>query len=278
MAFWPDVTAGEPVRNHAALENNLRHMVNELNGFGDNSPRATFGGVVRLQVWNATDAVIKAGSPVAFDGGLEMVNGAVPVCRVTDAAKPYGVLQGTLAKKGIGGCIVAGPAVVNVSGGSGDFAEPVPNGDGFTLSGGGAARVIFNMGGRALVLIGIGTSEMYDGPFALRYDSTSQKLHVNAGYASLNGEWHEVAAADIDPQSGHVCIYSEIGEDGLWSAPVPVIGQPGQFRYPVGKVAVAGSGDGITVAVTQYRVPVAVILDAAECPISAAQYEAEDNG
>ncbi len=277
MGYWPDVNKGDPVERPAVLENNLRHMVNALNGFGDNSPKASGSGVVRIQVWNATGATLKAGSPVAFDGTRQMVGNAVPAVKVTDVSKPFGVVVNTLAANGMGDCIVSGPATIPVAGGSGEYAVPIVNGDAFVLSGNGTARILCINGQKAFALLGM-VSDIYDGPFAISYDGTTHKVNVKAGYASLNGEWKDVAAAQLDPASGYVCVYSEITDEGTWSEPVVQIATPGKYNYPVGRVTVTGEGEAASVSCMQFRVPVAIIIDAAECPISAIQYEALING
>lgn len=269
MAFWPDVTRGDKVKHYVLLENNIRQMVNALDGFGGGTARSPGCGVVRIQVWNASDEALMAGCPVAFDADKGMVGGAVPAVRVCDASKPFGVLQAALAPRAMGGCIVAGPAVVPIDGGSGEYAEPVMGGDGFAYSGSGTARVLCANGGTAVVLLGVGTSDTYDGPFAIRYDGEAKKVRVKAGYSSLNCGWRDVAEAELDPEDGYLCVHSDLGDLGEWTEPVVRYAEPGQYDYPIGRTTVGGSADAPSVSVVQCRVPVAIIMAAAECPISA---------
>lgn len=278
MAYFPDVTKGEQVKPSALLENCLRHMVNSLDGFGDNAPKGSNSGLVRIQVWNSANSTIAAGSPVSFDAAKNMVDGALPVKKVADPTKPFGVLPLSLEKKAMGDCIVSGPCMVKIGGGSGDYAEPVANSDRFKLATSGTARVLCRNGNKAMVILGVGTSDYYNGPFSVTYDSETGKVKIAAGYISTNGIFSAVPSAEIDPQTGILCCYSEIGEDGVWTKPVIQYATPNKYNYPIGSVSVEGSGDNASVSVSCYRVPVAVIIDAAECPVSAEADTGAANG
>lgn len=264
MGFWPDVKRGDKVRHHMVLENNVRHLINSLDGFGSGMGRGAGSGVVRIQIWNASGGALAAGQPVAFDSAKEMCGDAVPAVKVTDKNKPYGVCVTALAAKGMGDCIIAGPAVVSLSGSSGDYAEPVVNGTGFARSETGTARVLFAGSKSIIVLGGAGNVDTYEGPFAITYDAEAQKLQVAAGYATLNGEWKEVGAASLTPQTGTICVCSTLG-DGEWSAPEVKFATPSKNNYPIGTVKVEGSGEAQTVAVSCCRVPVVHLFDVGSC-------------
>ena len=66
MAFFPDVTKGQNFKPSALLSNNVRHMVNSLNGFQNGGHAAANSGVVRIQVYNASSGEIPAGCAVNF--------------------------------------------------------------------------------------------------------------------------------------------------------------------------------------------------------------------
>lgn len=274
MGFWPDVKRGDGVKHHMVLENNLRHIVNSLNGFGAGVSVGTHSGVVRIQIVNSSGEELAAGQPVAFDETKKMCGNALPVIKVEDVTKPFGVCVSKLAANSIGDCIVAGPATVSITGDAGDFAEPVANGTGFKRADTGTARILFAAGGRGVILLGVGTSDIYDGPFAITYDAEAKQLNVAAGYINTNGTFAEVAAATLAPATGTLCVYSEIAEDGKWSTPEIKFATPDKYKYPIGKVKVNGE----SVVVSCFRVPVAIIIDAAECPVSAQAGEENNNG
>lgn len=189
MGFWPDVKRGDKVQHHMVLENNVRHLINSLNGFGSGIGRSSGNGVVRIQIWNASNTVLAAGQPVAFDSTKGLCGDALPAVKVTDKEKPWGVCVQALPVNGMGDCIISGPAVVSLSGSSGDYAEPVVNGTGFARSETGTARVLF-AGSKSIILLGgagnVDTS--YDGPFAVSIVKTSGKaIHVKQGPVNING-------------------------------------------------------------------------------------------
>jgi len=66
MAFFSDVTKGQAFNPSALLSNNVRHMVNSLNGFQNGGHAAANSGVVRIQVYNASSGEIPAGCAVNF--------------------------------------------------------------------------------------------------------------------------------------------------------------------------------------------------------------------
>lgn len=173
MGFWPDVRKGDKVQHNALLENNVRHLINSLNGFGAGSHRSTSNGVVRIQIWNASGEPISPGQPVAFDNTKPLCGDAVPAVKVTDTKKPWGVCVKHLPVNSIGDCIVAGPASVPLTGGSGDYAAPVVTGTGFTRSETGSARVLYaGTDGKGIILLAGGAG---DNPCRVRV--------INEGYS-----------------------------------------------------------------------------------------------
>lgn len=152
MPSWPDVVPGGEIEHHALLENQLRRMVNSVNGFMGGIQRATSGGVVRVQIWNAGIEAFVAGQPVAFDNTKDICGEALPAVPVTDPSKPWGVCVNLLEPMAMGDCIVAGPAKVTLTGDSGDYAKP--EGTVF-VRGTGTARVLHcDAEGKAVILLG----------------------------------------------------------------------------------------------------------------------------
>ena len=262
MAFFPDVTKGQPFKPSALLSNNVRHIVNSLNGFQNGGHASANSGIVRIQVYNAFSGEIPAGCAVNFKSDSALCGDAVPVEPLKDAAKPWGVVVLKLAANQLGDCIISGPATVKVSG-SGNYAAPNVSNPSLFTCGVSGAPVLFAGNGKAVINLGASTREVYDGPFAISYDSETKKLKVAAGYLSRNGEWVNVEAKDLTPASGFICVNTTLG-NGEWSKPVLKFAVPGQFNYPVGKCKVLGE----SVEICCFRVPVAIILVSAVCPIS----------
>ena len=89
MAFYGDVAPGEAFRPSAALSNDIRHLLNGLNGFGGNHFGANGAGTVRIQAYNATDDEIRAGTAVNFDDSKPMSGDAVPLRAFSDPNRPW---------------------------------------------------------------------------------------------------------------------------------------------------------------------------------------------
>ena len=272
MAFYGDVTPGDEFRPSAALSNDIRHFLNGLNGFGGNPFGANGAGTVRIQAYNATGGEIRAGTAVNFDESKRMSGDAVPMKAFSDPRKPWGVVTQKLADKEVGDCFISGPVTVALSG-SGDYAQPTPSNPSVFMRGAEGAPVIYGSGGRGVVNLGAGTPENYGGPFALSYDAESKVVKVKAGHMSRNGEFIAVGGAEIQPETGIVCVCS-ILEDAEWTTPEIKVAQPDKYSYPIGECRVDRSGGTETVSVVSYRVPVAIIIDTAVCPLST-EYEEE---
>lgn len=123
MGFFPDVSPGAPFRPSAVLENNLRHMVNALNGFQTPSLGKTRGGAVKIQVYNSTTELITSGTGVNFDDSKKPSGDAIPAIPCSDASKPWGVIPENLKPNEMGDCIISGPVRVKISG-AGSCAQP----------------------------------------------------------------------------------------------------------------------------------------------------------
>ena len=260
MAFFPDVTKGQTFKPSALLSNNVRHMVNSLNGFQNGGHAAANSGVVRIQVYNTSSGEIPAGCAVNFKSDAALCGDAVPVEPLKDAAKPWGVVVLKLAANQMGDCVISGPATVSISG-TGDYAFPSTSSPSTFTRGASGSPVLFANGGRAVVNLGASTQDLYDGPFALSYDAESKKLKVAAGYLNRNGEWKDVPAAELPPSTGTVCVCTTLDSEGSWSEPEVKIATPGQCAFPVGSCKTSGESE----TYCSFRVPVAIFMVADLC-------------
>ena len=137
MAYYPDVHPGDDVENSAERENDIRHLLNNSNGFRDGFNRAKLNSV-RIPVWNLTPYTINAGALVYVVVTSDMCGDAFPVAPLNynpydpqflyDDA-PFGVLEKTLKAKDTGSLVLSGTVEVSITAGtSGNFAKPVPTG------------------------------------------------------------------------------------------------------------------------------------------------------
>ena len=130
MAFWPDVHKGDRIERPAQLENDVRHLLNRLDGFSEKSARAHSGSPAIINVWNASGAPLEAGAPVAFDESEFLAEDALPVRPVTSESTLFAILTSYLDEDAIGAAIVSGAAKVRLSKrpASGEiYARPLPN-------------------------------------------------------------------------------------------------------------------------------------------------------
>ena len=267
MAFYGDVSPGEAFTPSAALSNDVRHLLNSLDGFRAAPFGANNGGTVRIQIDNASDAPMAAGEAVNFDNSKGMADGTVPATRLADPHRPWGVVTQALGANEAGDCIISGPVAVRATG-SGVRAMPSAASPAIFTLGNAGAQVLHSYNGKALVNLGAGSAEEYDGPFAVSYNAETGLLNINAGFMSRNGEFLEVAGAEIAPETGFVCVRSVLEDAGEWTEPEILVGLPDKYTYPVGSCSVEGEDDTRSISVCSFRVPVAVIIDTAVCPLS----------
>lgn len=109
--------------------------------------------------------------------------------------------------------------------------------------------------------------EVYDGPFALKVTKatkvTEAGLVVNSGWVNRNGEFRSVSGVRLPLRVGTVCVSTHLSSGGSWSSPVVDYSSPGLWSYPIGHVNFSGDW-----TATSYRVPVAVFLATAVCPLA----------
>ncbi len=259
-ADWNSVvTAAELAKNNAL---NRRP--------GDGAPPAA-GVIIRNDgniVMDGFSAVRMVSSLIG--DGEAMVFSAVPA---ESGDGLFGIVQQPVSPGELGNAVISGLSRgrVNVIDVSHEYA--VPDGAGKLVSAAaGNCRMIGTSGTtgiqlKALLLqAGTASGSGGDGPFAASFDAALNLVKVASGYASCNGEFMTVPAAALTPQTGFICVHAQLNGDGEWSVPAVMFAEPDANHFPVGLVETA---DG-AVRCHSFNVPVAVILETAACPLSAA--------
>lgn len=154
MGYWPDVNPGDTFQPNAKLENEIRHRLNALNGFGGGAIQAGNPGLIRLPVYNATSpaSVLLAGIAVSIDLTGTIAGGCYPVVPFDADLPCYGVLMQDLNPSGAGDCILSGLASVQIasSPATGNYALP---GTGGVFVRGDEGVPILNVSGTAAVVM-----------------------------------------------------------------------------------------------------------------------------
>lgn len=106
----------------------------------------------------------------------------------------------------------------------------------------------------------------YDGPFAVKLSEDKKKLHINGGWINRNGDFLSMSGETVDtPPSGkYVCVYTNIvvssANGARWANPeFRFSSSPSITMYPIAFF----TGD----KVVNFRVPVAVFVMTATCPV-----------
>lgn len=185
MAFYPDVVRGEPFKPSAALSNDVRRLVNTLNGMQSGAQRGSACGYSRITVYNSSGLVIPSGSAVNFADNANLCESIVPIVAFTDVERPWGVIQSKLEGGRSGACVVSGPVFVETSG-SGDFVKPDVSDPAVFTRGADGAKILFvNSEGRALIDLG-GGGGAYNGYFKV-IKSSGLSVEVSAGLVVTEG-------------------------------------------------------------------------------------------
>ena len=179
MAFFPDVQRGEPFKPSSALSNEVRHMVNAMNGFKSGCGKNFFPGSNRIQVYNASASTISAGTAVAFSTDA-LCGDAIPCVPMTTSVPVWGVLSKSLAAREMGDCIITGFARVVISGGSGELAKPdTSNPAQFLRCESGGVPILYSTQDMAIVNVGFavdggggGSAQEYNGMFKIVKNSS----------------------------------------------------------------------------------------------------------
>ncbi len=214
MAYFPDVHKGDTFVPDALLSNNLRHIVNAMNGHSGGITKGIFPNEIKIQVYNNTGEILPAGTAVNFDETGEFYEDAVPCKKFTVTDKNWGILTEEIAPEAIGSCIVSGRAKVTLSGGAGNYAVPDTSNPGQFIRSGSGAKIIFaNTAGEALIVLGSGDSSRYQGYFtvSLVSDNDSVKIRIadgsgddtqNAGVAFINEQIIWAPQTELNLSSG----------------------------------------------------------------------------
>ena len=149
---YPDVVPGEPISFSAQRENDMRHLLNLMNGMSSGAISGGVGNQTRLKVYNSTNEILPAGAAVTFADGA-IIDEAVPAAKYKSGAIAYGVLEGSLEPDHFGTAIISGPVNVEIQGGSGKFANPSDDGKSFVLGGTGV-QVLAHHEKTAVILLG----------------------------------------------------------------------------------------------------------------------------
>lgn len=156
MGYYPDVNPGDKFKPIAKLENDVRHIVNGMNGFGGGVIQAGNPGVIRVPVYNSTSpaAVLQAGKAVSIDLSGVIAGDAYPAIAYSDSLPCYGVLMKDLNGGDCGTCILSGLASVQIAStpATGNYALP---GTGGVFVRGDEGVPILNISGtKAVVMLG----------------------------------------------------------------------------------------------------------------------------
>ena len=167
MGFYPDVQPGQKYSPSAALENEIRHHFNALNGF--TVPAGSAKSEYQLKVYNSTDHTLCAGTITAPAKTGVIIEGAIPVCRYDAGDRFFGIVPQDIAPGEFGSCIISGPVEVPVSG-FGTMVSPAVDGQSFTAChNGGTTPLLYSSEGRGIILLGAnsGSGFNYTGYFKI---------------------------------------------------------------------------------------------------------------
>ena len=222
MAFFPDVLPGQDFIPSALLSNNVRQIVNSLNGYQGKSLGAMGAGTVRIQIYNALENSMDAGTAVNFPVEGVFCDAAIPAIALIDPTRPWGVVTQKLSPREMGDCIISGPVTVTVTG-NGDFAQPSTDYPGVFTRGSTGVPVLFASNGKGLLNLGAGRE--YDGPFAVRYDSATKMAMISGGYCLINLTGYPLLAMAVNVDGpGYVALQSEFINNAA-SHPMPVFSE-----------------------------------------------------
>jgi hypothetical protein len=173
MGYWPDVNPGDTFQPNAKLENEVRHRLNEINGFlsGTITAGKTTSSLC-IKGYNPTsDETIAAGDVVIIPEG-PIVEDAFPVATMIDGeyhmlVDSWGIAQEEIGPKGIGSILIMGAAIVPIISETGtdtfDFVKPVGGGGSFKKAKSGIAKYLRPIGtNHALIFVGISSGLVYE--------------------------------------------------------------------------------------------------------------------
>ncbi len=139
MAFYPDVSTGETFKPNAQLSNDVRHLINGMNGFSSKATKNRRFDTMTIKCYNATTETIALGTAVSIDSTDVAVDEILPIVPY-DGTTFSGVTQSTLLAGECGEVVVIGSVSVEATG-SGDWVTPVTGGT-FIRSSSGVGRIL----------------------------------------------------------------------------------------------------------------------------------------
>lgn len=290
-ANFQDVTAGSEFTPSAERHNALNRLLREHNRMqgavpGETSRRNSG----TITVFNGSGNTLVRGSVLVMDGVFNCsADGAlpdgIPVPRVReansteDAGRALCIAFSRIEPGQYGQAVVSGAAFAfaDISDETHSFADVdyeagalrSAKESGFPIlwkaepAGSGIACAVFLSGGS-------GNTFVYDGPFAVSatYDEEGNtKLHVNSGWALVNGKFFPVAEKNsLTPQAGFLCVHAEVDPESA-SIPEPeiVFAEPDVNNYPIAEVS---ETDGGAFAIMQFYSQVAVFQIVKPCPLA----------
>jgi hypothetical protein len=255
------VNKGDKFQPSAKFHNAVADMVNHFNGFIAGGQKGSTPAMVRVQVVNNTNEIIKSGSPVAL-GDYNSDTKIFQVRKVTAEDKVFACVLFDLPVKKAGTAILLGTLAIKINGGKKAYAVPKVNSYDWVYNDSYGCPVLFAENGMAVILVqqqgNIDTSR----PFFTSLDNTGNvpMINITGGWANCNGDWFEVKANKIGVQSGYICLYAEFNGNG-YNMPTFKYGNPASNMIPLAEVKVNGD----SVSIVNYDVSTAVILETDTC-------------
>lgn len=153
MSFYHNVNPGDPFKPSARLENDIRNLLNGLNGFTGGVNSAIGSKMIRVPVYNTTEDAFEPGQALSLDVSGAIVCDAYPATAFDPEAPCFGVCLNAAPSGQVCDCVLCGLAMVEITGGTGEFARPVEGGA-FELDDEGLKILNVTGGTNAVVFVG----------------------------------------------------------------------------------------------------------------------------
>ena len=179
---YKDVTAGQPVALSAQWHNDINRILNTFNGFGDNMIIGGDPSGYRVNVFNNSGSVLKAGHAVMFRNRYAEYGGHSVAPYDSDLNYQWGVLSDELQPGECGMATVFGPVKVKVNGTAEGYVSPSKDGSEFKYSRTGV-KVLSYYKDEAVILLGVNNppeAAGYEGQFSVKDRSKGNDLKVLA--------------------------------------------------------------------------------------------------
>ena len=171
MAFHKNVNNGDKFKPDAQLSNDVRNLLNSLNGMSEKAIDSNSVQVTKISVYNPGTALLYANMAVEVDVNCQVYNNTYPVKMSLNGAGSVGVLTQPLASGQCGSMVTSGVVQVPVFGGVVKAFVRIENG-GFWYADSGMS-VIHGTPESASINLGGGGGDsggvaVYDGPFTVQ--------------------------------------------------------------------------------------------------------------